>query len=287
MLDKLIYKEEPYIKNFFSASDFGKSNLELYLKMTHTPPTNPPTWRSHLRMGAGNGVEESLLKTLKDTGLVWEYYMQEFDGRINFEREGLEIHGLMDAVTYKNEYDIAQGLPIEIKSINNKNSFDIQKYQTGKPRDNYVGQLSIYMDFMGVDIGYLLVASIDGLNVFWLECRKVADGIYQCGDTIVNVASEYKRWSNLKTNNIDKRLMPDVYEYRYKTPLESIDWQTVSSAAISKARNNQAVIGDWQIQYSDYKDLIIELQGEHLGYDEEEIKFIKDKTQGYTTWSKK
>jgi hypothetical protein len=287
MLDKLVYKEDAYTKEFFSASDFGKSNLDLYLRMTGVTPTNPPTWRDHLRMAAGNGVEESLVKTLKDSGLVWEHYMQEWDGRMNFVREGLEIHGYVDAMTWHNTYGIEEGVPIEIKSINNKNAQDISKYGSGKPRENYVGQLAIYMDSLGKDIGYLFVAAIDGLNSFWFECHKIAPGVYQCADTIVNINEEYKRWAHLKTEFIDKGIMPSVWEKRYKFPLDEIDWTSLSGSKISNARNGHAVIGDWEVLYSPYKNLIIELQGATLGYSEEEIAFIKDKTQGYTTWKNK
>lgn len=278
ILDKLQYLSPPYTKTHFSASDFGKSELELWLKMNNVPETNPSNWRSYTRMNAGNGVEEVLLKTLQDSGVVDEYYIQEFDGRVEFDREGLEIHGYMDAVTKENDLGVEPGVPIEIKSINNKNTFDIRDYTNGKPRENYVGQLAIYMDFLKSDVGYLFVCSVDGLHSFFLKCEKVGDGLYKCGSVVVNINNEYKRWAKILKQK------PDIFEYRYKYPLEKIDWKKLSKSAISKARNNQAVLGDWQITYSPYKDFIIELQGETLGYTDKELIFIRDKTEGYTTW---
>ena len=73
-------------------------------------------------------------------------------------------------------------------------------------------------------------------------------------------------------------------EYHYKTPVHEIDWHKVSKDKISKARNNQAVIGDFQLLYSAYKDLWIEKQGATLGYTPDELAYIRDVTTGYTTW---
>lgn len=282
MLDKLTYQDRPYKKEFFSASDFGKWDLELYLKLTGVPETNPSDWRSQIRMGAGEGAEARLLTVLKQNGVVWEHYDQEFDGRVVMQREGLEIHGYMDAVTIENELGVEPGVPIEIKTINNKNQWDISKYTSGNPRENYVGQLAIYIDYLDKEIGYLLATTIDGLHTFFLPCRKVAPGTYQCGQVIVNVHQEYKRWSNVY-KLVQSGTMPNIWTYRYKYPLDEIDWSTVSAAAISKARNGHAVIGDWQVLYSPYKNLIIELQGATLGYNDEEIAFIREKTKGYSS----
>lgn len=58
----------------------------------------------------------------------------------------------------------------------------------------------------------------------------------------------------------------------------------MSKGDISKARNGHKVLGDWQILYSPWKDLIIKRQGAELGYNAEEITKIKQLTEGYTTW---
>jgi len=277
MLDKLIFKKGDRKKRAFYASDTFKPVLDLYFGFKGEEQTNPPTWYDTLKWGAGKGMEEALLKVLKDSDIVDEDYNQEEDGRIEIERYGVPINGYIDAIT-------KDGLPIEIKSINNKNSFDIKRYESGEPRENYVGQLSIYMDALNVDTGYLFVSSIDGLNRFCFECKKIDDGKYQCGKTIVDIDKEYKKWSRLYKQNIETDTVPNPNEYVYKIPVEEIDWTKVSKGAISKARNGHTVIGDWQVQYSPWKDKIIEMQGSELGYSPEEIEIIKEKTKGFTTW---
>jgi len=279
-LNKFRLKEESRPKTAFYASDYGKPALDLYFGLRGTPKTNPPQWYDVLKMSAGSGAEETLLQTLKDSGFVDEYYDQDWDGRVDFTREGVEIHGYMDAVTLDGE-------PVEIKTINNKNNFDIRRYSMNEPRENYVGQLAIYLDYLNTDRGWLLVCSIDGLHRFLFECVRLDGKRFKCGEVVVDLENEYKRWSSIYqtflTNDSAKK-QEYLWELRYKYPLEEIDWKTVGKTKIVKARNNQAVIGDWQVQYSNWKDLIIKLQGTAPGYSIEEINKIKEYTAGYTNW---
>lgn len=276
-LSEFVVKFEDREKKAFYASDVFKPVLDLYFAFTGEAKTNPASWYDTLKWGAGKGVEEALLKVLKDSGVVPEDYDQKTHGRIEIEREGVKINGYIDAKT-------KSGLPIEIKSINNKNSFDIRKYEEGKPRENYVGQLAVYMDSLAVDTGYLFVASIDGLNRFLFECKKIGDRKYKCGDVEVDLDKEYKKWANLMNNHILKKELPDVFEYRYKHNIEEIDWKKVSAGDISKARNGKKVIGDFNVSFSPWKDKIVELQGETLGYTPEETNRIKELTKGFSNW---
>lgn len=280
MFNKLKLKKEDREKNNFYCGDYDKSAMDLYFSLKGVQPTNPMEWFTMARMGAGNGVEEAMVKILKDSDIVKEDYDQKVDGRIEMEREGVKITGYIDAMT-------KDGLPIEIKSINNKNSYDIKQYELGNPKENYVGQLSIYMDALGVDSGYLFAISVDGLNRFWFECKKIGDRKYQCKNVIVDLDKEYKRWSNLWNENVKKDVQPDPFEIVYKLPVNEINWSEVSKGDISKARNRHKVIGSkdsWKITYSPYKDLIVKLQGGELGYSKEELEIIKEKTKGFTTW---
>lgn len=276
MLDKLTYSNERKEKKAFYASDVGKPLLDLYFSFLGTEQSNPPKWYETLKWGAGKGVEEAMLKVLKQNGIVDESYDQEKDGRIEIEREGVSIHGYIDA-------KMKDGTPIEIKSINNANIFDVRNYENGNPRENYVGQLATYMDALGVDRGFLFVSSVDGLNRFWLECNRVEGLTFKCGNVVVDLAKEYKRYAELYNNHIVKEVMPDIWEYRYKIPVDEVDWTKQSVANISKARNGHKVLGDYQIQYSPYKNLIVQLQGETLGYTPEELEKIKVKTKGFSS----
>lgn len=277
MITDLQVKFEDKERTGFHASDYGKLGLDLYFSWTGEPKTNPPRWNDTLKWGAGKGVEEAMLKVLKDSGHVNEDYDQKEHGRISIERNGIEVHGYIDAIT-------KEGKPIEIKSINNANVYDIKKYQNKTPRENYVGQLAIYLDSLGLDHGYLFVASIDGLNTFWFDCNRMNNRIFQCGTVMVDLDKEYQRWADLYNNHIVPRQIPNVWEKRYKKPVTEIDWTKLSKSDITKARNNRKVIGDFEVSYSDWKSKIIELQGGQLGYTDKELEYIKEQTAGFSNW---
>jgi hypothetical protein len=267
-------------KRNFSPSDFGKPTLDIYFAFKGVVPTNETLWYETLKWGAGHGVEAAMLEILKYNGIVWEHYDQDFDGLIEttlkIGENVLPIKGFTDARVIKVDE------PIEIKSINNKNIMDVRDYDANKPRKNYVGQLAMYMEFLKKDRGHLFVASIDGLHRYWFECRKIAPGKYQCGEVVVDVHEEFERWSKIWTM-LQNGESPDIWEYRYKHPIEEVNWKALSTDKVRKARSGEAVVGDWQISWSPYKDLIVQLQGETLGYTFAELEKIKELTKGYTS----
>lgn len=280
MLDQLRINLEDRKKAAFYCGDFNRPLLDLYFGFIGEPKTNPPAWYETLKWGAGKGVEEKLLQVLKDSGIVAPNYDQKTDGRVEIREQGISINGYIDAWAIK-------GFPIECKSINNANKFDIKRYEDGYPRENYVGQLALYMYGRGVDYGGLFVASIDGLHYFYFHCKKVGDGLYKCGNVTIDVKKEIARWVKFYNENVVPGILPHVWEYRYKYDLRAIDWKRIPVSTISKVRTGKKVIGDYQVSYSDWKDKIIALQNECLGYTKEEMDFIMEATKGYTTWRKK
>lgn len=276
-LNTLKYEDIPRPDdNVFHASDYSKPILDIYYRITGVPKTNPPEWYDTLKWEAGKGVELGMLKLLKYNGIVDKDYDQNVQGAFSVEREGVTINGHCDAININGE-------PIEIKSVNNKNAMDIKAYEENNPRENYVGQLAIYMDILGKDKGYLFACSIDGLNTFWFECNKIGERKYKCGNVEVDLDKEYKKWSKLKKEYIDKGIEPSPWQYVYKRDVDKINWKEVSASDISKARNGHKVLGDYQVSYSPYKNLIIERQGSELGYTLEELEKINVYTKGYTS----
>jgi len=262
--------------NQFHASDFMKPDLDLYFDFIKEPKTNPATWNERLKWGAGEGVEAQMLLTLQHNGIVEEGYDQHENEQI-IERSNVRVDCHIDAVRKGVE------TPIEIKSTNNKNRWYVKKYEDGYPPENYVGQLGIYMDALGKERGNLFASTVDGLSYFWLDAMWESESHVRCMNTVVDVYSEYERWERLLNEHILPKKMPDIWQYRYKHPIQEINWYELTTSTISKARTGKAVIGDFQVQYSDWKDLIIKLQGETPGYTSEELSLIRELTEGYTT----
>lgn len=259
----------------FYASDYGKSNLDLYFSWMNEPRTNPITWRKELLFGAGEGVEMRFLDILKHNGLVDEDYDQRKDGRIELYTHNIDINGYIDVI-------LKDGTPLEVKATGSY--YNLKQTKAGKPRKSYVGQLGTYMEYLGVDKGYLFIASLDGNSTYLIKCEKVDDYTYQCGDTTVNLSKEWLRWAKLHMNHIVPEEMPDIWEYRFKYDINELDWSSLSNAKISAARNNKYVLGDHQVHYSPWRDKIRDMQEEKEGYSPTEIVRIHKLTKGYTTW---
>jgi len=302
MIPNLEHKEEKKDRGRFYASDFGKLGIDILLSLRKEEETNPPTWLDTLKWAAGKGVELKMVDILKENGIVEKDFDQEAAPSMVINREGVDISMKFDAlvkeggavlkmgdgVVVNEEVRLNAGEPIEIKTINNKNSFDIARYNENKPRENYVGQVATYMDALGQERGHIFAVTIDGLHAFWFVVSKIGEGKYQAGDVIVNIDEEYKRyakiWDVFKSGEIPKEAF---FEERYKLPIESIDWHSLSKNAISDARTNKKVIGSensWKIMYSNFRDRIIKEQGETRGYTEEEIEKIAELTAGYSKW---
>ena len=299
MVPNLLFKNDRKKRTRFYASDAQKLEADIWCELKEIEPTNPTEWQSSLKWGAGKGVELAMIDVLKMNGLIDKDYDQEKVSSVQMTREGIEISMKFDALlkagTLKcsenllpqcKTLEFEEGTVLEVKSINNKNFFDIQKYIDGYPKENYVMQLSMYMDYLQKETGYLFVASIDGLNCFIFENKKIGEGVYQCGNTIVDINAEYKRFAEIM-RKFKAGEEPDFSEEIYKIPVEKVDWHLQTKTDISKARNNQKVIGSknsWKISYSPYKNLILEKQNTKPGYEESELLKIAELTKGYTKW---
>lgn len=298
---KLQLKQDKKQRVNFYASDSQKLEADIWLELKGVEPTNPPKWNDSLKWAAGKGVENQMCKLLIENGHINADYKQDEVDSLKIERYGITVSMRPDAYTIKSTLhcdeinlpqsatiELEDGEPLEIKSVNNKNSFDIQDYIDGKPRENYVMQLAFYMEALGKERGYLFVAAIDGLNTFLFTCTKLPDGRYQCENTIVDIDAEMKRFSEI-WRKFQASEEPNWNEQIYKIPVNEIDWTKQTKNAIQEARMNRKVIGSaqqYKILYSSFCNLILEKQNTKRGYDENELAQIVAATAGYSSKKK-
>lgn len=295
----LKYTIEKRERTSMYASDAGKLAVDVILELQKVEQTNPANWNDTLKWEAGKSIELQLIKVLKENKVIDPDYDQEKEEATQIERLGVPIRMRFDAKvigggaqlameewdvpTGQRMQELGEGEPIEVKSINNANKFDIQKYIESNPRENYVQQLSIYMDALNKDRGHLMVSSIDGLHFFYFTCNKVGDGIYECGKTRVDLNEVYAKFKEIWDNK-DKE--PNWGEIRYKLPIDEIDWTKLSTTAIGDVRNGRKVVGDidqWKLLYSPYLNLILEKQNVKRGYNDSELEMIKELTKGFSS----
>lgn len=277
----------------FWATESESSAFELYHSFKGTPVTNPIDAETKFALGMRKKLEETMVDSFKDLGIYVEpepftttdgIYVEKPDQhRVDMERLGIRISGYMDAIILEE----GKKIPVEIKT--SYGPYAKRDLDNCMPKLSYLKQLAQYMDYMGAFTGYLVQSHfkesflIDNIYQFTL----VRNGdIFTCGQQSFNLFEDvYKRYKMIWDTYIVLDIEPKS-EYRYKYPLDTIDWKSVGSVKISKARNGKAVIGDWQVQYSGYKNLIAEKEGSELGYDDDEIALIKKLTAGFTTWNK-
>lgn len=258
-------------KTSFWASDSEKSMWELYHQWKGTPITNPMDSSKQLMFLAANMMEASLTDTLKKMGLVKPGDQQ----RIQMERHGVPISGYIDGV-------FVDGTPLEVKTMYGR--WATKDLKEGKPRTSYLKQLAIYIDALNESRGKLIYLERGTGESFEFTLERVADKKFQCNDITFDLDETYAKWRTLYENNILNDIEPDPSaEYKYKFDLKTVDWKKIPKSKIASARKGLAVIGDWQILYSPYKELWIEKQKTVPGYSPEEQALLMELTKGYTS----
>lgn len=256
-------------KKSFWASDCERNAFDLYHAWIGTPPTNPFDAKSLWRFACGKAAEECILAQIKD-----ELAEDGDQYRIEFEWEGVPITGYADA-------KLKDGTIVEIKSYYGE--YQAKDMLAGAPKLSYLKQLAVYMYAEKLKKGLLYMVPMPMGEHFQFVLEQTSEGVFECNGVTFDIVDEFVRWKKLYEDNIKPKIEP-VSEYRYKYDLDTLDWRSISKSQISQARNGHKVLGDWQILYSPYKDLIVEKEGTDLGYTLQELALIKEKTTGYTNW---
>lgn len=268
-LDKCAHEHDVKTKNSFWASEAELPLFDLYHRWKGTEATNPPQAEKQMMFMAAKMMELAIIDMLVKVGLMEKQEKQE---RIDIEREGIKISGYVDGI-------MSNGVPIEIKSF--YGPYMAEELKMCRPKTSHLKQLAIYMDALGQTKGKLFYVDRGLGTTYEFTLERLPNGVFKCCTAEFDINDTYKRWGKLYREHILTDIEPKS-EFRYKIPIDEIDWNKLSASDISKARNNKMVIGDsWEVQYSSFKDLIIQREGTCLGYTEAELAKIKELTKGY------
>ena len=257
-------------KDSFWASESETMLFEIYHRWKGTKPSNPIKAEAQVLMNAGKMMEEALVEQWVAAGAVQK---SEEQIHIRMDRLGVPISGYIDALH-------VDGYPIEVKTF--YGYWQQKQLEQGKARESYLKQLAIYMDALDQDKGKLFYMERGNGKMFEFTLHRINEKQFLCGDIGFNLHDTYQRWQDLYTNHILPSQEPEP-DYLYKIPPSQIDWSKASKADIKKARANQKVIGEhaWAINYSGYKDLILQRQGVEPGYTVEELIEIKKYSEAF------
>lgn len=266
-------------KTSFWASESEAMAFDIFHKWMGTPPTNPMEGETVMMLTMRKMSEVAAVSLMRKAGILVKRFAN--DERMYFEwgQHKVPISGYPDAgVWIDNEVAI-----VEIKTFyGTHHEMDIS---AGRVKLPYLKQLAIYMYHHKIRHGILLMINQGTGTMYEFDLYQNPDNPYHfaCPDNEVefNLEETFKRWEKIYVENILQKKEPAI-EYRYKYDLKTLDWSKVSAADISAARNNKKVLGDWQVKYSDYKDLVISREGTVPGYTDEELDFIRTATAGYS-----
>jgi hypothetical protein len=301
---KLVLKDDDiHDKNSFWPTDCEKDKFEIFHRWMGTPPTNPIEPEKMIIFSAGKMIELALIERLRKLGIIL-LPKEKDDEQLAFmiDRHNVPVSGRIDAVALD---DANKSMILEIKTF--YGDYQARELRAGNPRTSYLKQMAVYMDAAGLKKGVLLYFDRGTGEMFQFillqkenldfECvtYKPEDVMGKFPQVIqFDIDDEYRRFAEIYKEYIEPDIEPES-DFTYKIPLDQIDWSKISKDKISKARNNQAVIGSgWQVAYSPYKNLIVTKEAarygktfqEYIGYSDAELAQICEMTKGYTTWKK-
>lgn len=271
LINRNVKSNEKRDMTCFHAADCEKNVFDLYHSLIGTPPTNPPDIFSLNRFLQGELAEHAQYLLLDEMGQVKHGGEKQYE--IDEVWNGIRIIGHPDFI-------LKDDTIVEVKSW--WGYYNEQELKAGRPKTNYLKQLAVYMFFLKVKEGALYMVPLEPSEKFQFPLTQISPGVFKCGDIQFDITQEFFRWKRLWEKNVLPRIEPKS-EYRYKTPLAEINWATVPKSTVTEVRMGRKVVGDWQVAYSNYKDLIVKQEGTTLGYSLEELALINKLTAGYTS----
>ena len=265
-------KEEHHPKDSFWCTESETDQIEIFWKWKGEKETNPDSPHDKFALEVRKMVEVRVIDSFKDGD----------QHRVEIDWEGIRVTGYMDGILNIDGVET----PIEVKT--SYGNYQKQEIEQCKPKLSYLKQLAFYMTSIKANKGILFYVHfkqdkpfvIDGIYQFVLEREG---SVFRCHDIEFNLMDTFRRFKRIHDDYISKDIEPPC-EFVYKYDLDKIDWKGLPKYQIANARSNKAVLGDWQVQYSRYKNKIIAKLGQSLGYSQSELNKIAEATKGYTTW---
>lgn len=267
-------------KTSFWASESETMAFDIFHRFMGTEPTNPIDGEKLVMLKMRKLTELAVVDSLRKTPYVIEELTN--NERMYFEWGDYKtpISGYPDLGLMLNNEKVI----VEIKTYYGGQQHS--QIRIGKVKTSYLKQLAIYMYYYKIKHGVLMMINQGTGEIFEFDLYQDENNeyLFLCpdNDIEINLLDVFNYFQDTYVNYVLKNIEPPL-EYFYKYDIEKIDWEKTSSGAIAKARANKAVIGDWQVKFSEYKDLIIERQGTVKGYTDQELSRIKELTNGYST----
>lgn len=263
------------------ASELGKPNIELFLKMCGVPETNPPNERSKRKFSAGNLIEWLVQVILNRAGILqssqdWVAFqypgLLEVTGKLDFVAGGVPDYqrweqweelmkklGMPDMYFRINEAlkehfqkKFPQGLAetiLEIKSCSEYSMTSMQK--TGKSSRNHRLQCFHYLKSKNHKLGRVVYICKDDQRMFEVPVRLTDKKIEEEYRTAIEQITGY--YNAHKDTPLDKFL---VFEEGKPVAFNAMDGMPPLEKSIVWDEDYQKFVRNWGVEYSSYLTLL-------------------------------
>jgi hypothetical protein len=258
--------------------------------MTKAEVTNPTDFLGAARMMFGDAVEKAIkdqwLSRLSLRGL----HLVDSQVSVGSKVGNVEWHGYVDFIVGMQEGAGLITYPVEFKTKWGWGADFLLKDKT--PDDGYIYQIGLYID----DLQRKRTKKYTGKLIYFLISDKNIgtmvefDVLVEDGVVIVthykdtngyeenlnirrDLRSVFSKWESV-LQSVQNKLMPEPI-YRYKHPINEQILEKQSDAQLLSCIEGTKIIGDWQVEYSRYKNLLISLEGTTLYYTPEELMMLE------------
>lgn len=228
-IDNYLLNKERRIRSSHYPSDANSCIRQLYYKWTGVEESNPNTAGNIWKMEIGNSIHDLTTDFLKNAGLIT---MPE----IAFKKEipGLKnkVSGRIDNV-FVDDDGMAAGL--EVKTSFGQGIKYIQK--TGKPKEDHLVQVAMYLHFTNIKRFYLLYIGRD--NAYRTQF------MYTKEDLDINMDEIINKYKDLEIA-LEAKKLPDR-QYNVVIKEGEIKDKVQKKGVITKS--------DWKCIYCNHKNL--------------------------------
>lgn len=261
-----------------SASDNQKCLRDQYWKITGVAPTNPFPIDSACKMMAGDALERALVYHIGRLHLAGIHLLGTqvpVGGSVPVLWNGY-LDGLIARRDSEGAWEKAV-LEIKTKYGNGAAFF----WKNPEPDRSYMAQIGLYLKDLyekdGVKEGmflYFLMGEGESSYAKFVsvDCRyepetntviayafQASDGRRGQLDVRLDLTQALERWVTLEKYLDKGEEPPGEFVYKYELTPERL--ASLSKTQLSKIVKGEAVVGDWQVLYSSYKDLQLERDG--------------------------
>lgn len=271
------------------ASSGLKNLRDQYWEMTGEPKTNPTDLWGRLKMLVGNAVELGIVTHILND-LHW-YGLHMLGTQVQVGGSNPNWDGSLDALVAIKGDEGYSKFVIEIKT---KSGYGADLLlQSMEPAKEYMAQLGLYLrdlSHKGVTnegcLLYVLLSDRNFGHFVQMDAhyeKETDEVVFTKGRSTTGrqVSLNHRlclkeidaRWIALEKHLKDKTLPPE--EHKYKFPLTSELLESLSDAQLKACIEGKKCQGDWQVQYSSYKEKHLQESGDVLGYTEDELGILR------------